>query len=197
MRIHIDTPAQRREFARPALHDNWWAVALGGAAALAFGILALLWPGITLLTLVLLLAAYFLVDGLFAIIAGVRAAQLHERWWPFVIEGLAGLAAAALILIWPGPSILALMYLVAVWAIFTGVVMLFGGSAAGAAAPRWLMLLAGALSVLLGVLMIAQPAAGVLVLAWWVGSYAILFGLLLLAFGFWLRGRRHEASAWR
>jgi uncharacterized membrane protein HdeD (DUF308 family) len=192
----IDQPqtAPHRDQWRMLLSRNWWAVGLRGLAALIFGVLAIVLPGVTLVTLVLLLSAYFIADGVLAIIAAVRAARQHGRWWPFIVEGLADIVAGAAIFLWPGLSILALMYLLAIWAIFTGVVMVIGGTGIGTGAPRWLLLLAGALSVVLGVMMIAQPALGVLALAWWVGAYGIFFGALLLALAGWLRRRRDDAA---
>lgn len=172
------------------LTENWWAVALRGAAALVFGVLAIAWPGATLLTLVVFLAAYFLFDGIFAIVAGVRAARRHERWWPFILEGIANIAACAVVLLLPGISILALMYLLAIWAIVTGALMVFGGTHF-AGAPRWLLLVSGGLSILLGVVMIASPLLGLLALVWWVATYWIAVGVLLLSLAFWLRSHHH------
>lgn len=173
---------------------NWWAVALRGAAALVFGFLAVLMPGITLVTLVILLSAYFLVDGIFAIVAAVRAAQRDERWWPFLLEGVVDIAAGIVVFLWPQISILALMYLLAIWAIFTGVLMLFGGTRIGVGMPRWLLVVGGVLSILLGVVMIAQPALGLLALVWWVGLYLVAFGVVMLALGLWLRAQRGQVS---
>jgi len=175
------------------LTQNWWAVALRGAAALAFGVLAILWPGATLLTLAILLAAYFFLDGILAIVAGVRAARHRERWWPFILEGVANIAAGIVVFLLPGISVLALMYLLAIWAIVTGGLMMFGGMRF-AGAPRWLLVVSGALSILLGVVMIVEPALGLLALVWWVAAYWISFGLLLLSLAFWLRGHRSHAA---
>lgn len=173
------------------LTQNWWAVGLRGLAALAFGILAIIWPGATLLTLVLLLSLYFLLDGIFAVVAGVRAARQHERWWPFILEGVADIAAGVVVLLMPGISILALMYLLAIWAIVTGALMIFGGSRLVGGAPRWILVISGVLSVLLGVVMIASPVLGLLALVWWVATYWIAVGVLLLSLAFWLRSHHH------
>jgi uncharacterized membrane protein HdeD (DUF308 family) len=170
------------------LFRNWWAVGLRGLAALAFGILALLWPGVTLLTLALLLAAYFLVDGVLAIAAGIRAIRRDERWWPSIVEGVANIAAGIVVLLLPQITVLALMYLLAIWAIATGALMVFGGMYFGGA-PRWLLVVAGALSILLGVVMITEPALGLLALVWWIASYWVAFGIVLLAAAAWLHSR--------
>jgi uncharacterized membrane protein HdeD (DUF308 family) len=184
--------APQSERARAVLTRNWWAVGIRGVAALLFGVLAIALPGVTLLTLVILLSAYFIIDGVFAIIAGVRAARQGERWWPFVLEGIANIAVGVVIFLLPQISVLALMYLLAIWAIFTGVVMAFGGGTFTTGAPRWLLIVGGALSVLLGVMMIGQPSLGLLALAWWVGSYGIMFGVVLLSLAIWLRNNQGQ-----
>lgn len=184
--------------AAPSIRDllarNWWAVALRGVVGIIFGIAAFVVPGITLLTLVLLFAAYLLADGVLAIVAAVRAAREHQRWWPFAIEGIANIVAGIIAAAWPQLTALALMYLVAIWAIFTGIVALFGGFQLGLGAPRWLLWLSGALSIILGIFMITQPVLGVLALVWWIGAYALAFGVVLLAFGFWLRRHGRESG---
>lgn len=193
MRIPVQ-PGEGISGIRDLLIRNWWAVALRGVIGIIFGLVAFIMPGITLLTLVLLLAAYLLADGVLAIVAGVRAARLHERWWPFAVEGIADIVAGILAAAWPQVTVLALMYLLAIWAIFTGVVVIFGGFQIGLGAPRWLLWLGGVLSILLGIFMIGQPALGVLALAWWIGSYALAFGVVLLVFGLWLRSHRSETG---
>jgi uncharacterized membrane protein HdeD (DUF308 family) len=175
-----------------ALHilaRNWWAVALRGAFALIFGILAVALPGIAIFWLVVLFAAYMLIDGVFAIVAGIRAARHHVRWWPFALEGVADIAAGLIAVIWPTISAIVLVYLVAIWAIVTGVFMVSAGFAPGRPHGAWLLVLSGALSVLLGIVFIGWPGAGVLAIGLWIGIYAIAFGIVLLVFAF--RLRRH------
>ena len=190
MRIPASAPPGEVPRGHEPLSRNWWAVALRGAIALLAGILCLVLPGVTLVTLLILAAAYFIADGVFSIIAAVRAARKHERWWPFVIEGLLDLAAAVAIIVWPGISLVAFAYLVAVWAIFTGVVMAFGAGAYGGGWARWLLGIGGLLSIVLGVIMIAQPAAGVYALVGIFAAYLLMFGAVLLSFGFGLRNHR-------
>ncbi|HEY5425049.1 MAG TPA: DUF308 domain-containing protein, partial [Candidatus Tumulicola sp.] len=98
------------------LARNWWALLIRGIAAVVFGILAFLWPGMTIFVLVVLFAAYAFVDGVFAIVAAVRAAQAHERWWPFVLEGIVGLAIAAITVYDITLTALALYFTIAAWA---------------------------------------------------------------------------------
>ena len=174
----------------PVLSRNWWLVALRGLAAIVFGVLAFVWPAITLWALVLLFGAYMLVDGIFAIVAAVRAAGREARWWLLLIEGVLGVLAGLVAAFWPGLTALALLYFIAAWAIVSGILEI-----AGAIRLRreiegeWALGLSGALSLLFGVLLVVIPApAGLLSLVWLIGAYALAFGVLLLVLAFRLRG---------
>ena len=174
---------------RVALARNWWSLVIRGLAGIAFGVITFLWPGITLAALVFLFAAYALIDGVMSIVGAVRAAERHERWGVLVFEGLAGLAACALTVLWPTITVLALVIVIGAWAIVTGVLEI-------AAAIRlrqyisgeWLLALAGAASVIFGFLILFMPIAGALVVALWVGAYAFIFGIIEVVLGIRLRG---------
>lgn len=169
---------------------NWWALALRGVFGVVFGVLAFLLPGITLSVLVLLFAIYAVVDGLLAIVAGIRAAEHHERWGALLLEGIAGIAAGVLTFVWPALTAVVLLYVVAAWSVIKGILKI-------AAAIRlrrtiqgeWLLGLNGVLSVVFGLLLVAMPGVGLLTLVWLVGAYALIFGALLLGLAF--RLRRH------
>src|SRR5256885_2614177 len=100
---------------------NWWALALRGVLAILLGVAVVVLPGVTLAALVVLFGAYALVDGVLAIIAGVRAAERHERWWSPVLKGLAGIAAGVVTFVQPALTALALLYLIGGWGIVTGI----------------------------------------------------------------------------
>src|SRR5262245_12102095 len=100
---------------------NWWALALRGGFAVLFGLIAFLMPGVTLAVLVLMFGAYSLVDGVFSIIAGIRAAERHERWWPFVLEGLLSILVGLIAFFMPAAAAFALLFVIAAWSILTGV----------------------------------------------------------------------------
>ena len=179
------------------LSRNWWALALRGAAAIVVGLLALIVPAFMLLWLVLLFGAYALVDGIFAIVAGIRAAQRHERWWPLALEGLASIVIALITFAVPAVTAIVLLYFVSAWAIVTGALRI-------AAAVRlrkqiqgeWLLILNGALSVVFGILLIVIPNAGLVTLVWLLGVYAVVFGGMLVGLAFRLRGHhRHHLAA--
>jgi uncharacterized membrane protein HdeD (DUF308 family) len=162
---------------------NWWALALRGLAGIVLGIAAFAWTGLTLAILVLLVAAYLLVDGLFALVAGTRS-----RSWLLILEGLLGIVAGLLAWRWPGITALVLVFLTAGWAIVTG-----GFEVAAAIVLRrvirgeWILLLAGTLSVVFGILLVVNPVAGLVALVWIFGAYALLSGALMLALALRLR----------
>jgi uncharacterized membrane protein HdeD (DUF308 family) len=173
----------------PVLSRNWWALAVRGLAAILFGILAVLWPGITLFVLVIFFGAYMLVDGIFAIVAAVRAAGEEARWWLLLIEGILGVLAGLVALLWPGLTALALLYFIAAWAIVSGVLEIVGAIRLRREIEgEWALGLSGVLSVLFGILLVVIPApAGLLSLVWLIGAYAVAFGVLLLVLAFRVR----------
>ena len=172
------------------LAQNWWAIAIRGAIAILLGLVAIFLPGATMLSLVLLFGAYALVDGVFGIVSAVRAARQHERWGLLVLEGIVDIATAAIAFFWPGITVVAFVLLVAIWAIVTGALMLAAAFRLEIEDGRWWMVFGGIVSVLYGALLIVAPMIGALVLTWWLGAYALIFGIcLLLVLAFRLRGR--------
>jgi uncharacterized membrane protein HdeD (DUF308 family) len=180
----------RAEAMTALLAQNWWAVVLRGGFAILFGLVALFSPGATLLTLVLFFSAYMLVDGVFGIVSGVRAAQRHERWGLLVLEGVANILVGILAFVWPGLTVLAFVTMLAVWSIVTGILMVVAAFKLAKLDGRGWMAFSGIVSVLFGVALIIAPLVGAIVLAWWLGVYAIAFGAALLVLGFKLKGRR-------
>jgi uncharacterized membrane protein HdeD (DUF308 family) len=167
----------------------WWAIALRGAVAILFGVLAFAWPGVTLAALVLLFGAYAIVDGAAAIVVGIKQYGERERWWATLLGGIVSVGAGIVTFLMPGITALALLFVIAVWAILRGILEI-------AAAVRlrhviegeWLMGLAGALSIVFGLVLIAFPGAGALAVIWWIGAYAIVLGVVLVMLGFRARG---------
>ncbi len=180
----------------PQLARRWWAFVLRGVVAILFGVLAFARPGITLEVLVLLFAFWALIDGVFALIGSVGAAEAHEPWWPLTLIGLLGIAAGVVALKWPGITALALLFVVAYWSIFRGVLEI-------AAAVRlrnmiqgevWLIF-GGIASIVFGVLLVLYPGAGLLAVIWLVGIYAVIFGISLLMLGFRFKSLAGELPA--
>ncbi len=172
------------------LARNWWAVALRGVFGVLFGLAAFFLPLTTISSLVLVFAVYMLVDGVFAIVAGVRAAAHHERWGLLILEGIVDLAAGAAALLLPGLTVLVVVTLLGVWAVVTGALLLGAAFRLHGGHGRWLLALLGLVSLVWGVLLWLSPIAGALVLTYWLGGYALVFGVLMLVFALRLRGRR-------
>jgi uncharacterized membrane protein HdeD (DUF308 family) len=174
-----------------ALAKNWWMLLLRGIAAIIFGGLALAWPGMTLLTLILFYGAFVLVDGVLAVVAAITGGALAPRWW-LAIVGLLGIAAGLLTFLMPGVTALVLLYLIAGWAVATGVLQIVGAIRLRKEIDNeWFLILGGIVSVLFGVAMFMAPGAGALALIWVIGTYAIVIGVLLVALSFRLKKHAH------
>ena len=169
------------------LIGNWWALALRGVAAIVFAVIAFVWPEITAAALILLFGIYALVDGIFALVAGLRAARRHGHSTALLVEGILNLIIAVVLFMWPGPALVALIYLIAIWAIISGIALMAAGIALIRLSGEWLLVVAGLLSIVLGIVLLVQPAAGVIALSWWFGAYALLFGILMLSAAFRIR----------
>jgi uncharacterized membrane protein HdeD (DUF308 family) len=167
------------------LKRGWGLLVLRGVIAVLFGILCFAMPGITLQAIVLLFGAYALVDGIFMLVVAIRAAKGMPGTGTLVLLGLIGIAAGILTFFYPGITALSLVWVIAFWAISTGVFAI-------AAAIRlrkeltneWMLILSGVLSIAFGVLAIMRPGAGALSILWLIGGYAIVFGIMLLALAF-------------
>jgi len=156
--------------------------------AVLFGLLTILIPGVTLVTLVLLFGAYALVDGIFNVIASFRSASHH---WALLMEGVIGILAGILTFAWPAITAILLLYVIAFWAIFTGIFEIIAGvRLRKAIANEWALLLMGALSMLFGILIVFAPADGALAVVLWIGVYALASGVFLLVLAFRVRGHR-------
>lgn len=175
-----------------ALARNWWAVLIRGIAALIFGVLVFLWPGVAGFVLVILFGAYAFVDGIFALVSAIRAAEAHERWLAFAIEGVIGLIIAAITLFHPIITALALYFTIAIWAVLTGILEIVAAVQLRKMMPNeWMLILGGVLSIAFGVLLFIYPLVGILTVIYLIAFYAVLFGILLIAFS--LRLKAHAA----
>jgi uncharacterized membrane protein HdeD (DUF308 family) len=173
------------------LAKNWWLLLLRGIAAIIFGILAFAWPGITLLSLVILYGAYALVDGVLAIAAAIGGGGTTPRWW-LVVVGLLGIAAGLLTFFWPQITALVLLMFIGAWALIHGVFEIIGAIRLRKEIDNeWMLILSGALSVLFGAAMLIMPGAGALALIWVIGAYSIIFGILFVGFAFRLKKHAH------
>ena len=173
------------------LAKNWWALLLRGIASIVFGVLAFAWPGITILSLIILYGAYALVDGLFAIYAAVVGKGAAPRWW-MAIVGIAGVLAGIVAFAWPGLTALTLLMLIGAWAVVSGIFEIVGAIRLRKEIDNeWTLILHGALTVIFGVLLLAMPGPGALAMIWVIGAYAIAAGILLVTLSFRLKKHAH------
>jgi uncharacterized membrane protein HdeD (DUF308 family) len=196
--VAFEVPLARSMVVIPA--KNWWSLLIRGLVAISLGVLTVVNHGMKLGTLVLLFGCYALIDGLVSFAGIMRAAEGHERWASLLVEAVAGITVGAIALAWPSLSAMSLVYIIAAWALLTGLVEI----AASVRLRRhvegeWLLALSGVASLVLGILILALPLAGPLAIAYWVGAYAFVFGGLLVGLGFRLRAwdRRLPRSAVR
>ena len=176
------------------LAQNWWAIALRGVFAIIFGLIALFVPGATLLSLALLFAAYLIVDGIFGCIAAVKAASQHERWGLLLAEGLLNILVGVVAALFPAGAVLAFVLLIAAWSLVTGVLMIVAAFRLNPAYGRGWLIFSGIVSVLFGIALVVSPLIGAVVLTWWLGAYAIAFGIALLVLAFKLRGHKGDLT---
>jgi uncharacterized membrane protein HdeD (DUF308 family) len=170
------------------LARNWGWIALRGVAGVIFGVLTFINPAISLASLVLVFGAYALADGVFTVVAAIMNRRGERHWVAMLFGGIAGIAIGLLTFLMPGLTTLVLLYLIAAWAIVTG-----GAEIATAIRLRkvitgeWLLILAGVLSVAFGVVLIVYPGAGALTVVLWIGAYALVFGIMMIALSLRLR----------
>jgi uncharacterized membrane protein HdeD (DUF308 family) len=175
------------------LSSNWWALALRGAVAILLGLLAFTMPGLTIAALVTIIGVYMFIDGVLAIMAAIRGIKEHDRWGWMLIEGIVSIFAGVVAFFIPSTGALALVWLIAAWAIVTGALEI------GAAIRlrkliehEWTLLLAGVLSVVLGFFIVSRPGLGVVLLATWIGVYALFSGIVTLMLAFRIRNWAHD-----
>ena len=180
------------------LSRSWWMLALRGVIAVLFGVLALMWPGITLLSLVLLFAAYALLSGTVSVAGAVINRKIDKQWWMILLLGLVSIVAGIFAVTNPGLTALALVLLMGANAVVVGVLdIVVAARLRKTRGNEWLLILTGVVSVVFGVLVLLFPGAGALALVWLISTYAIFTGILLLALAFraqvWAKKSRRSA----
>jgi uncharacterized membrane protein HdeD (DUF308 family) len=179
-----------------ALAENWWLLLIRGIVAIAFGVLVFLWPDLTLLTLTFLWGAYAIADGIFVLGAATlgKGSETARRLWLALI-GVAGILAGLLTFVWPEITAQVLLLFIASWAIITGMLQIWGAlELRKEVEVEWMLGLSGLLSIALGIILIARPSAGALVLIWLIGSFAIFVGCIYISLALWLKEHKHLAS---
>ena len=171
--------------------DNWWVLLLRGIAAVIFGLLALFWPGLTVYLLLIVFGAYAIFDGVLSIILAFQRKSEDDGWWSWGLDGVLSIIIGLMALFWPEATALAFVIWMAVWAIVAGVFRIIAAFRLRKEIEgEWALGLSGLLLVIWGVLMAMVPAAGLLSIAWLIGLFALLIGIVMIALAFRLRGMR-------
>jgi uncharacterized membrane protein HdeD (DUF308 family) len=167
---------------------NWWALALRGVLAVIFGLIAFFMPVPTLYALTILFGVYALIDGFLSIGAAIHSARAHEHWWALLLEGIAGVCAAMVAFMAPALTLLVVIYIIASWGVVTGILEIVAAIRLRRfIRGEWLLALAGLASIVFGLFLFAAPVSGAIVIAWWMGAYVLVFGLLMIGVAFRLR----------
>ena len=180
------------------LQRTWWALILRGLAAIVFGVVTIAVPGITFASLVFLFGAFALIEGVIHVASAIWARKGPERWWALVLQGAVSIGAGLLTFVWPGLTALALVYVIAAWALITGALEISTAIRLRKQIRHEALLgLSGIVSIALGVFLFLYPGAVALAMVFWIGAYAVVFGLLLVALAVRLRlsGRAHWPTA--
>jgi len=162
---------------------DWRMIVFRAVVAIAFGVITLIWPNVTLWALVVVFGAYALVDGVIVLVGAFSSHVISggTRAW-LVIVGLLGIAAGIVTFVWPDITALALLFVIAFWAIFTGLAEIAAAiEFRKVIEHEWLLGLAGVLSVAFGILLVITPGDGALVITWLIGWYALFFGVMQLS----------------
>ena len=175
--------------------QNWWAIALRGLVAALFGIATFMWPGITLWVLAPLFGAYAMINGVLAVIEAFSRDVSRERWRPLLFEGVVSIVVGVMILIWPGLTAMGLVFLIAFWAIMTGVFEIITAvRLRHEIRGEWMMALIAILSMAFGFLLVAFPATGALSVILIIGAFAFATGALMIALAFKLRSLKRPGG---
>lgn len=166
--------------------NYWWLVLLRGIISVLFGIVAIVWPGPTLLFLIYLFGAYVLIDGITAVVVAFQERNAYSRWWVVLIGGIAGIILGLLVFFWPGETAIVLLFLVAAWAIVTGIFEVIAAFMAPAGF-EWALIAGGVISILLGVVLFFIPRAGLLAFVWLIGIFSLIYGVVLIVRAFQFR----------
>jgi uncharacterized membrane protein HdeD (DUF308 family) len=179
------------------LSRGWWLILLRGLAGILFGIAAFIWPGLTVLALTFLYGAFAMADGILSLGAALtgRGDASVPTWW-LVLVGLLGIAAGVVAFLWPGLTAFALIIMIGAWAVTIGILEIIGAIwLRKEIEDEWLLIAAGLLSLLFGLAILLRPGAGALALAWAIGAFAILFGILHIALALRLKSHHERPAA--
>ncbi|MEU9885173.1 HdeD family acid-resistance protein [Sphaerisporangium sp. NPDC051011] len=175
---------------------QWWVLAVRGACAIVFGILAIIWPLITLLTLVVLFGIFAIVSGIFTLVGAFRGHHPGgSRTW-MIVAGVLSVIAGIIAWIWPGITAFALLMLIAAYAVVIGISEIIAAlRRRKAGETEWMWMVTGVLPVIFGILLFVWPAPGALALTWLIGIFAIVYGVSLLVLAYRVHDLGHRGAA--
>ncbi|RTL62216.1 MAG: HdeD family acid-resistance protein [Pseudonocardiaceae bacterium] len=179
-----------------AIRGVWWLVLLRGIFAILFGLILLFTPGTALLALVLVFGVYAVLDGITAVVAGIRHRSDDNHWGWHVVQGVISVIAGVLAFAWPGATVLVILFLIAFWSIVAGIAEITESLTMrrnGSSTWGW-VLAAGILSIVFGILLVVQPSAGLVTLLWIAGIWALVFGIVVVVWAFRLRSAINAAT---
>jgi len=174
------------------LFRSWRSLLVRGLVAIAFGVLSLIWPHLSLAVLVLLVDAFLFADGVLNLWAALRGRREESRWWLLLLDSLLGVGIGVVTFFWPNITALALLYLIAAWAVLTGILEIVAAvHLRKAIEGEWLLGLSGALSVIFGLGIALFPGAGAVALVAIIATFAILYGAILMTLAFKVKRLQH------
>jgi uncharacterized membrane protein HdeD (DUF308 family) len=156
----------------------WWSLVIRGAIAILFGIMALISAQFALLFLVYLFGAYALLDGILAVILSLQERSIASRWWVLLLAGIFGIVLGLVTFFQPGTITLVIFYLVAAWLVVTGIFEIISAFTLGAIGVEWLLVGAGVLSIIVGIIFFLHPTASILSIVWLLGVFALVYGVI-------------------
>lgn len=184
---------------RPLLHalaKCWWLLLLRGIAAIVFGVLAFIWPGLTLVTLVLLYGAFALIDGVLSLVAAFTGSPKPVPTWWLIVVGLLGIAAGIVTFLWPGITAILLVMFIGAWALVHGIFEIIGAIQLRKEIDNeWMLILGGMLSVAFGAIVLIAPGVGAVGLVWAIAAYSVVFGILFVFLSLRLRKHTHVTAS--
>lgn len=179
------------------LKRAWWALLIGGIASVVFGVLALIWPGVTLFVLAVFFAATVFVDGIAMAVSAIRNRASANHWWLLLLVGLLGIVAGGIGLLSPPTALSALLLLISAYAMAIGVLMIWAGwKLRQEIRHEWLLWLLGALSIMFGVMLVNHPAAGLMTVIWFISAWAIATGIIKVMLAFEARNFSGKVENW-
>ncbi|HEY7127778.1 MAG TPA: HdeD family acid-resistance protein [Ktedonobacterales bacterium] len=169
-----------------------WSLIARGVLAILFGFLVWVWPGLTLLVFTFMFGIFAIAGGIFALISAIRSTESNKYWWVLAIAGVVSIIIGILSFVWPGKTAILILYLVGIWAVITGILEIIAAfRSRESATNEWLLVLGGVISIVFGVILMALPGIGLLALLWFVGLWAVVYGIVEIVHAF----TRHEPAA--